>query len=219
MNLPLTRARTPAVTGAVAALRSLTSTGQTPRCPRADRRLGSSRLPTRHVKPRETRCNPGSLSALEEPLSVVILSSTVTIGAPNFNDGHPSGVHGHASGRSRRSEGISLRHMLANRCSANACCAASLRQPSRLRTWRPCGFASPLRGGRPFCGRRVSYPKQQNCVIRLYRHRSYLTPVQQLTPRDTRCLEMLSVVKDGYIGHSAHLIEPLSKPREDPPQI
>jgi hypothetical protein len=32
-------------------------------------------------------------------------------------------------------------------------------------------------------------------------------------------LEILSVVKDGYIGHSAHLIEPLSKPREDPPQI
>src|SRR5919112_189203 len=87
MNLPLTRARTPVVTGAVAALGSLTSTGQTPRCPRADRRLGSGRLPTRHVKPRETRCNPGSLSALDEPPSVVILRITVTICAPNLNDG------------------------------------------------------------------------------------------------------------------------------------
>jgi hypothetical protein len=37
---------------------------------------------------------------------------------------YPSGVHGHTSGRSRRSEGISLRHMLSNRGNAGARCAA-----------------------------------------------------------------------------------------------
>src|SRR5918997_6454785 len=59
MNLPLTRGRTAAVTGADAAVRSPKSTSQTPPGLRAGRRLGSSRKPTRQVRPRETKGGPG----------------------------------------------------------------------------------------------------------------------------------------------------------------
>jgi hypothetical protein len=137
---------------------------------------------------------------------------TLMMGTPRVSMGMVRDV------RSRRSKGISLRHMLANRGSVEACCAASIRQPSRLRTRRSVALRPHLKAGMPFRGRRVLYPKQQNCAIRLYRHRFYPSPVQPLTPGDTRCLKIVSVVKDGYIGHSAHLLEPVSKPREDPPQ-
>src|SRR5215208_6063742 len=134
MNLPLTRARRPVVTGIVATLRSLMSTGQTPRCPPADRRLGSGRKPTPHVKPRETRCNPGSLSALDEPLRIVILSSTVSIAGPNLNGEYPPWV---STGMLRdvraASKSLNYDAYLQNR-GADACCAASFRRPGYLLT-------------------------------------------------------------------------------------
>src|SRR5918997_4269694 len=59
MNLPLTRGRTAAVTGADAAVRSPKSPSRAPRGLRAGRRLRSSRKPTRQVRPRETKGGPG----------------------------------------------------------------------------------------------------------------------------------------------------------------
>jgi hypothetical protein len=92
MNLPLTRARTPGFTGAVATVLSLTSTDQTPRCPRANLRLG--RKPAQAVKPGETRGNPGSLTSRDEPPSIVVSGCKVTICVPNLNDEPPPlGVH------------------------------------------------------------------------------------------------------------------------------
>src|SRR5215208_5661452 len=80
----------PAFTGVVAAVRSFRSTGQTPWC--REPNGAEDRKSTGRVKLRETKGNPVSLAARDEPPSIVVLSSTVTICVPNFSDGHPPRV-------------------------------------------------------------------------------------------------------------------------------
>src|SRR5687768_9908412 len=105
----------PVFTGVVAAVRSFRSTGQTPRCREPNDAEG--RKSTRHLEPRETRVNPGSLTARDGPPCIVVLGSMVTTCVPNLNDSTPSGVYGYASRCSRRYEVSYLRRVLAKpRC-------------------------------------------------------------------------------------------------------
>src|SRR5829696_5457526 len=112
----------PVFTGVVAVVRTFRSTGQTPRC--RDPNDAEDRKSTGRVKLRETQGNPVSLAARDEPPSIVVLSSTVTLCVPNVGDGFPPRV---STGVFRDAPKSLIYDAYVQDRDADACCATSFR--------------------------------------------------------------------------------------------